>query len=98
MYSFRTSTSARAPAPLQVPVDMVRRVVRQHLVVCRDPAEDVAADGQVREGAPAGENDVGEDEQLLRRRVDADVAAGVVLAIVAQLQRLLAPRRACSRP
>ena len=47
---------------------------------------------------PAGGNDVDEDEQLLRRRVDVDVTAGVVLAVIAQLQRLVAPHRACSRP
>lgn len=62
---------------------MVREVVRQHLVVRRDPAGDIAADGQVREADPAGGNDVDEDEQLLRRRVDVDVTAGLVLAVVA---------------
>ena len=64
---------------------MVREVVRQHLVARRDPAGDVATDGQVREGGPARGSDVDEDEQLLRRRVGVDVAAGVVLAVVAQL-------------
>jgi len=54
--------------------------------------------GRYAKGTQPGENDVDEHEQLLRRRVDVDVAAGVVLAVVAQLQRLVAPRGACSRP
>ena len=78
--------------------DMVHEVVRQHLVVRRDPARDVAAGSQVRAGDPAGGNDVDEDEQLLCRRVDVDVTAGLVLAVPTQLQRLVAPHRACSRP
>lgn len=55
-----------------------------------DPAGDVGGHGQLREGHPAGEDDVDEHEGFGGGGVDEDVSGEVVGAFVGEVEGLVA--------
>jgi hypothetical protein len=98
MSPFCTSTSARVPACPKCPPTWYAKSYASILSRAAIQPGMLLLMARYAKGTQPGESDVDEDEQLLRQRADVDVAAGVVLAVVAQLQRLVASRGACSRP
>jgi hypothetical protein len=85
MHPFCTSTPARVPARPKYPPTWYAKPYASTLSRAAIQPEMLLLTARYAKGTQPGENDVDEGEQPSRRRVDVDVAAGVVLAVVAQL-------------